>query len=199
MPLTKRLHLKRYRQIIRVLVRHGFGLLLEQLGIFAYLKIRHRKLDPYSASAAENARQSLGERLRLSCEELGPTFIKIGQILSTRPDVFSPEVAGELVKLQDSVNTFAFAEVCQVITEEFSEPPEKVFAWIDPEPLAAASLSQVHKARLPTGQTVVIKVQRPGIAAGIKVDLEILKDLVSFVCNHTHYGTLYDFAGMMSE
>ncbi len=199
MILTRRLHLKRYRQIISVLVRNGFGLLLEQLGIFGYLRLRHHPLDPASAKAAENARLSIGERLRRSCEELGPTFIKIGQILSTRPDIFSPEIAGELEKLQDAVNPFPYIEVRKVIEEEFGAPLESVFQTFEEQPLAAASLSQVHKATLPTGHTVVVKVQRPGIQSRIQIDLEVLQDLVSFVCNRTHYGELYDFAGMMAE
>ena len=182
---NRRLHWRRYRQIIGVLVSNGFGLLLEQLGIFGYLRLRHRKLDSGSIEAAANARLSVGERLRLSCEQLGPTFVKIGQILSTRPDIFSPEIAGELEKLQDSANPFPFADVRQVIESEFGQPMEEVFAWIDPEPIAAASLSQVHRAGLPTGQTVVVKVQRPGIKAGIETDLSILKDLVGFVVNRT--------------
>jgi len=196
---NRRLHWRRYRQIIGVLVSNGFGLLLEQLGIFGYLRLRHRKLDSGSIEAAANARLSVGERLRLSCEQLGPTFVKIGQILSTRPDIFSPEIAGELEKLQDSANPFPFADVRQVIESEFGQPMEEVFAWIDPEPIAAASLSQVHRAGLPTGQTVVVKVQRPGIKAGIETDLSILKDLVGFVVNRTSYGDLYDFAGMMAQ
>lgn len=196
---NRRLHWRRYRQIIGVLVSNGFGLLLEQLGIFGYLHLRHRKLDPGSVEAAANARLSVGERLRLSCEQLGPTFVKIGQILSTRPDIFSPEIAGELEKLQDSANPFPFADVRQVIESEFGQPMEDVFAWIDPEPIAAASLSQVHRAGLPTGRTVVVKVQRPGIKAGIETDLSILKDLVGFVVNRTSYGDLYDFSGMMAQ
>jgi ubiquinone biosynthesis protein len=199
MPLIRRLHFKRYNQIISVLVRNGFGLMLEQMGVFGYLRMRRRQLDPDSIKAAENARLSIGERLRCTCEELGPTFIKIGQILSTRPDILSPEITGELEKLQDSVSPYPFVEVRQVIEEEFGAPPEAIFAWIDEKPLAAASLSQVHRAGLPTGQTVVVKVQRPGIQAKIKVDLEILKDLVGFISHYTHYGEMYDFKGMMAE
>jgi ubiquinone biosynthesis protein len=199
MAKTRRLHLKRYNQIVNVLVRNGFGLLMEQLGVFGYLRIRRRKELESSRQAAENARKSIGERLRCTCEELGPTFVKIGQILSTRPDILSPEITTELEKLQDSVNPFPFAEARQVIEEEFGSPLETVFSRFDEEPLAAASLSQVHQASLPTGQNVVVKVQRPGIQAQIKVDLEILQDLANFVSNHTRYGKLYDFQGMMAE
>ena len=196
---SRRLHFKRYQQIISVLVRNGFGLLLEQLGVFGYLRMRHRQIDPNSTLAAENARRSVGERLRCACEELGPTFVKIGQILSTRPDIFSPEIAGELEKLQDAVNPFPFVDARKVIEDEFKEPLDQVFAWIDEQPLASASLSQVHKAGLHTGQTVVVKVQRPDIQPRIKVDLEILKDLVGFVSTRTQYGKYYDFAGMLVE
>lgn len=199
MLFKRRRHLKRYRQIISVFTRNGFGLLLEQLGVFGYLRMRRGRSDKDREQAAENARLSIGERLRRSCEQLGPAFIKIGQILSTRPDIFSPEVAGELEKLQDAVNPFSLAEVRGVILEEFGEPLEKVFARFDEEPLAAASLSQVHRAVLQTGQTVVVKVQRPGIQDNIQTDLEILQDLVNFVDHHTRYGELYDFSGMMAE
>jgi ubiquinone biosynthesis protein len=195
----RRRHLKRYRQIISVLTRNGFGLLLEQLGVYGYLRIRRRQTQAERDQTAENARLSIGERLRRSCEQLGPTFVKIGQILSTRPDVFSPEVAGELEKLQDAVHPFPFEEVRQVIRESFNEEPEALFASFDAEPLAAASLSQVHQARLHSGQAVVVKVQRPGIQEQIAVDLEILQDLVRFIVNHTHYGDLYDFTGMVDE
>jgi ubiquinone biosynthesis protein len=194
----RRRHLKRYRQIISVLTRNGFGLMLEQLGVFGYLRMRRQKGSDRQ-QAAENARLSIGERLRRSCEMLGPTFVKIGQILSTRPDILSPEVAGELEKLQDAVHPFPYDQVRQVIEEEFGEAVTAAFAAFSEEPLAAASLSQVHRATLPGGQAVVVKVQRPGIRDEIRTDLEILQDLVGFIDKHTHYGELYDFAGMMAE
>lgn len=194
--MPRRLHLKRYRQIIRILIRNGFGVLLDQLGILKYLRIRHRR---DAADLEQESRYSIGERLRRSCEDLGPTFIKIGQILSTRPDVLSPEIASELQKLQDAVNPFPFAQVKQMIETSFGEKLEDVFPQFDEKPLAAASLSQVHSARLPTNQLVVVKVQRPGIDESIKVDLEILQDLVDFVDNHTRYGELYDLKGMVEE
>lgn len=195
----RRRHLKRYRQIISVLTKNGFGLLLEQLGVYGYLRMRRRQSAEERSSSAENARLSIGERLRHSCEELGPTFVKIGQILSTRPDVFSPEVAGELEKLQDAVHPFPCEQVRAVIRESLGEDPETLFASFDQEPLAAASLSQVHRARLHSGQSVVVKVQRPGIREQVTVDLEILQDLVRFIVHHTHYGDLYDFTGMVDE
>ena len=197
--MAKQRHLKRYRQIIRVLARNGFAVMLEQAGIFSYLKLRKNKVMSKSPDKSENARLTVGERLRMSCEELGPTFIKIGQIISTRPDIVSPEVAQELSKLQDAVNQFAFKEVKEVIETSFSEPLESIYSDFKKIPLAAASLSQVHQATLPTGKQVVVKVQRPGIRESIDIDLDILKDLVHFIENRTKYGELYDFSGMLNE
>lgn len=195
--MPKRRHLKRYRQIIRVLVRNGFGIMLEQMGILSYLRM-HR-LGHTDREGDVKARQNIGERLRLSCEELGPTFVKIGQIISTRPDILTPEISEELSKLQDAVNPFSFDEVLGVIEQEFKEPAEQVFEHLTREPLAAASLSQVHKAVLPGGQEVVVKIQRPGIREGIEIDLEILRDLTGFIAQRTRYGDLYDFEGMIDE
>ncbi len=197
--MARQRHLKRYRQIIRVLARNGFAVMLEQAGLFSYLKLRKKSVMAQSAEKAGNARLTVGERLRMSCEELGPTFIKIGQIISTRPDIVSPEVAQELSKLQEAVNPFPFDEVKDVIEMSFSEPLEAIFSDFRQRPLAAASLSQVHQATLPTGKQVVVKVQRPGISESIEIDLDILSDLVHFIENRTKYGDLYDFSGMLSE
>lgn len=196
--LRRRHHLKRYRQIISVLTKNGFGLLLAQLGVYRHVFWRRRP-QAAEAEASAAARLSLGERLRRSCEQLGPTFVKIGQILSTRPDMLSPQVTGELEKLQDAVHPFSYAEVCQVIREELGDEPGQLFVSFAREPLAAASLSQVHKARLQSGQEVAVKVQRPNIQAQVAVDLEILRDLVHFIVHHTRYAERYDLVGMVSE
>ena len=192
-------HLKRYRQIISVLTRNGFGLLLDQIGIYGYLRMRRKRSEEEPQQTMDNTRLSIGERLRRSCEELGPTFVKIGQILSTRPDVFSPEVTSELEKLQEAVHPFGFTAVEQVIREEFEEDPDTLFESFNREPLAAASLSQVHRATVAGGHEVVVKVQRPGIQEQIEIDLEILEDFVSLLVKHTRYGEFYDFAGMLHE
>src|SRR4029453_16792061 len=110
-------------------------------------------------------------RLRAALEELGPTFAKLGQILSTRPDLVPPEVVAELAGLQDSVPPLTAAEVVQVREQELGVPWEDVFEHVEPEPLAAGTIGQVHRARLEGGQRVVIKVQRPGAAEEIERDL----------------------------
>src|SRR5690554_6945967 len=138
--MARHRHLKRYRQIISVFARNGFAVLFDQIGIFSYLRLR-KKQAIAEAEEAGHARLSVGERLRISCEELGPTFIKIGQIISTRPDIVSPEVAEELAKLQEAVNPFPFIDVKEVIETSFGEPIEAVFSEISPTQVAAASLS----------------------------------------------------------
>ena len=118
--------------------------------------------------------RSRAARLRAALEELGPTFAKLGQILSTRPDLVPPEVVAELASLQDSVPPLTEAEVVQVMEQELGVPWEDVFEHIEPEPLAAGTIGQVHRARLDGGQRVVIKVQRPGAAEEIERDLGLL-------------------------
>ncbi len=141
----------------------------------------------------------IGEGLRKSFEELGPAFIKVGQIMSTRPDILPPDILDELTKLQDSVQEFPFSEVEALIKKEFNDTLENIFIEFDKKPLAAASISQVHRARLKSGEPVVVKVQRPGIENLILHDLSILKDLAGFIANHTKYGRMYDFNGMVQE
>ncbi len=205
MGLPKRLflrrhrHLTRYRQIILVLARNGFGLLFEQIGIYRYLRMRPDKRENRQQRSAELARLSLGERLRRSSEELGPTFVKIGQILSTRPDLLSPEITGELEKLQESVHPFSYEAVQRVIREDFDQEPDQLFARFDPQPLAAASLSQVHRASLAGGLEVAVKIQRPDIDRQVAIDLEILEDFLTLLVKHTPYGSYYDFLGMLQE
>jgi ubiquinone biosynthesis protein len=197
MAINKRINIGRYRQIIAVFAKHGFGLVMDQIGIFNYLKIRKRISSTQNESI--KSRLSTGERLRLSCEELGPTFIKLGQILSTRPDIFPPDIVEELKKLQDSVQPFSFDEVRTIIESELEDKLENIYKEFDEKPIAAASLSQVHHARLNSGKQVAVKVQRPGIERSIYLDLNILKDLAHFIDNHTKYGKMYDFSNMVLD
>jgi ubiquinone biosynthesis protein len=124
------------------------------------------------------------KRVRMAVEELGPTFIKLGQILSTRPDLVPLEYARELSKLQDHVPSFSYEDVITIITKELGKGPEDLFDHFETEPLAAASIGQVHRARLKDGDEVVVKVQRPGIRKIVEVDLEILLHLASLMERH---------------
>lgn len=175
-------HLNRYRQILGVLFKYGFGDLVDTLKIEQYLEIG---LQMISRKRREKVEQhSRAERLRMALEELGPTFIKLGQVLSTRPDLIPVRFTEELSKLQDRVPSFAYEEVARIIETELGAPPDKAFRHFEPHPLAAASIGQVHRAQLHSEEQVVVKVQRPGIARTIEVDLEIMLHLVSLMERH---------------
>lgn len=197
MAASRQINIGRYRHIITVLSKYGFGLLLDQMGILGHINFGKRTAIAGKESTEE--RLSAGERLRLSLEELGPAFIKLGQILSTRSDIIPEDVAEELKKLQDSVQPFSFSEVKSIIEEEFDDNIEKLYREFDEIPIAAASIAQVHHAVLNSGKQVAVKVQRPGIEKVIQLDLNILKDMAHFIDHHTKYGEIYDFESMVSE
>lgn len=172
--LGKRIrHLKRYRDVAKVLARHGFGFFVEEIGLLHMLSLPKRLFKDME----EIDTKSVGERIRQVIEELGPTFVKIGQIASTRGDVIPEDILKELEKLQDNVPPFSFAEVSGIIEEELGSPLGEFFSSFEEKPLAAASIGQVHQARLSSGEKVAVKVQRPQIKALIETDLEILVDL----------------------
>jgi ubiquinone biosynthesis protein len=181
-------HLRRYREIARILIRHGFGGVVEQLGLLSILSLPRRLLHRWPVGSP----LSPPEHVRLAIEELGPTFIKLGQILSTRPDIIPPAYIHELAKLQDTVPPADWEGVKARVETELEGTLEELFASFEVEPLAAASLAQVHAATLPGGEDVVVKVQRPGIEKVISVDLEILFDLARLVQERTVLGELYD-------
>ena len=188
-------HLKRYQEIARVLIRHGFGGLVDQLGLLPALSLPRRLL----RREAKAPPLSPPEHLRLAIEELGPTFIKLGQVLSTRPDLVPPTYIRELTRLQDTVPPAPWEAVKAQIEAELGGPIEDIFASFEVEPLAAASLAQVHGATLPDGQEVVVKVQRPDIEKVIAVDLEILFDLARLVQERTPLGEIYDLVEIAED
>jgi ubiquinone biosynthesis protein len=179
-----------------VLVNHGFGTLMDRLGILKSLSLDEQTRE---SSKSEISKLSIGERLRLSFEELGPTFIKLGQIMSTRPDLLPHDIIHELEKLQDAVAPFPMTEVKEVIEFELEDKLENIFIEFEEEPIAAASIGQVHRAILLSGKDVVVKVQRPNIEKNIELDLSILKDLANFIDNRTRLGKLYSFSKMAEE
>ena len=188
--------IKRYLNIVRVLSTYGFDQVLEMLGL-ADMVVRSRKL--FRGSVPDIARLTAAERMRLALEELGPTFVKLGQILSTRPDVIPRAFVREFEKLQDNVPSFPFEEVLTQITGELGGPAEQLFAEIDPVPLAAASIAQVHRARLMTGEDVVIKVRRPGIVEVVESDISALMALAGLAERHLPGIELYDPVGIVRE
>jgi ubiquinone biosynthesis protein len=186
LSLTPR-HLNRYREIVEVLIRHGFGAAVAQLGLDDHLGLPRLFRRQTRSSSVKPA-----EHLRLALEELGPTFIKLGQILSTRPDLIPPSYFAELGRLQDKVPSEAWPAIKAQIEKELGQPLERCFVSIEPEPLAAASLGQVHLATLPDGREVVVKVQRPNIEPKINLDLDILHDLARLAQERTPLGQVYD-------
>ena len=175
-------HLNRYRQILTVLFKYGFGDLVDVLKIEQYLEIGLQMISRKRREQVDRLTRS--ERVRMALEELGPTFVKLGQMLSTRPDLIAVEFIEELSKLQDRVPPFSYTAVSQIIESELGGPPESMFEHFDESPLAAASIGQVHRARLKDGEEVVVKVQRPGIRKIIEVDLEIMLHLASLMERH---------------
>ena len=172
-------HLNRYHRILRVLFKYGFNDLVDRLHIDQYLESGLQMIN--RKPREQIARLSRPERLRLVFEELGPTFIKLGQLLSTRPDLIPADYLDELARLQDEVPAFSLAEVHAIFREELGRSPDEVFHYFDAEPLAAASIGQVHRARLDSGAEVVVKVQRPDIDTVIAVDLEILAHIAGLM------------------
>jgi len=175
-------HIQRYRHILSVLFRYGFGDLVDTLKIEQYIEIGLQMISRKRREKIEKL--SRAERVRIALEELGPTFIKMGQILSTRPDLLPVEFIRELPKLQDKVPAFPFEDVKGIIEKELRMPLDEVLPRFDRKPLAAASIGQVHRARMADGEEVVVKVQRPGIHRTIEVDLEIMLHLATLMERH---------------
>jgi ubiquinone biosynthesis protein len=175
-------HFARYRQILTVLFKYGFE---EILGAFKVDKYLETILQMLSSRRKELlTRHSRFERTRMALEELGPTFIKLGQALSMRPDFISVEFIDELEKLQDAVPPFAYAEIRDIVRNEFNKKIEDVFENFDKVPIASASIGQVHKARLKDGREVAVKVQRPGLDKLVSVDLGIMFHLAGMIENN---------------
>jgi ubiquinone biosynthesis protein len=189
--------MRRYRQILGILLKYGFGDIVDVtrrdlIGRFG------DKIIPLLGKHIDSS-MSRAERLRRAAEELGPTFIKLAQVLSMRPDLVPPDIATELQKLQDEVAPFPYEEIRNIIKEELNQEPETAFLRIDDQPLAAASIAQVHRATLPDGKQVVLKVQRPGIRAVIDVDLEILSDIAGILARHSRNSLIYNPEGVIEE
>ncbi len=157
--------LARLREIAQVATRHGFGYVFSR-------RLAGRPGDP--SGEAPGARATRARRLREMLEELGPTFVKFGQLLSTRPDVVPPDIITELRKLQDEARPEPFDDIRAVVEEDLGLTLEQAFEHFDPEPIGSASVGQVHAARLPGGQDVVVKVQRPGASETLHADIDLL-------------------------
>jgi ubiquinone biosynthesis protein len=167
--------LGRLQQIASTFVRYGFGEAVRRLGMAGALERAGRAL--HWTQAAETARLTPPERVRCALQDLGPTFVKLGQILATRVDLFGPEWISEFEKLQDRAPPAAFGEVHAQICQDLGAAPEDIFATFDAATIAAGSIAQVHRARLPDGTELAVKVRRPGIRATVEADLRLMARL----------------------
>ncbi|NPV10016.1 MAG: hypothetical protein HPY83_18885 [Anaerolineae bacterium] len=171
--------LRRLREIVRVLGRNGLDFVVQELRLLDI--IPRRLLLRAARPRPEVGRMTLPQRVRHTLEELGPTYIKIGQILAGRADVLSPEYLDELARLWDHAPPEPPETIAAIIEQELGAPLDEFFSQFDRQPVAAASLAQVHRAWLPDGQVVAVKVQRPGIQELVQADLDILRDQASFL------------------
>jgi ubiquinone biosynthesis protein len=188
-------HQARYRQIAGALSRHGLGYLVDVLGLerwmpFEWRVFGHQRRDePYTRP----------EHVRLALEDLGATFVKLGQIVSTRSDLLPPPFQRELTKLQDAAPPVPPAAIRAAVTEELGRAPEEVFAHFDYIPLASASIGQAHAATLPDGTEVVLKVRRPGVVEVVEADLEIIRNLAVRASRRWPAAAEYDVVGLAAD
>ena len=181
-------HAKRYRQIATLLVRHGRGDLVRSAGIDGVL----------DDDQVETGDPEAAARLADDLEAMGPTFINLGQLLSSRVDLLTPAYIEALARLQDKVEPFPFEQVEEIVSSELEVRLSRVFPTFDPKPLAAASLGQVHRATLRDGREVVVKVQRPDIRRQVLDDMEVLADLAEVLDTRTDLGR-YGLADLLEE
>ena len=173
--------LGRVHEIASILVRCGFGDVVRRLGLGHALEKAGKAL--HWKYAEETAVLEPHQRARHALEKLGPTFVKLGQVLATRVDLFPPEWIAEFEKLQDAAPPVPFEELRTQLEEDLGAPPEEIFAEFDIEPLAAASIAQVHRARLRDGRRVVVKIRRPGIKRVVEADLHLMQRLARVAAN----------------
>ncbi|MFA6621601.1 MAG: AarF/ABC1/UbiB kinase family protein [Candidatus Caldatribacteriota bacterium] len=190
-------NINRLRQIINILIEYGFDYFVKQLGLIK-LPTKSEKILKLKPSKIDQT--PLPMRVRLTLEELGPTFVKLGQILSTRPDIIPLKYIKELEKLQDKVPPFAYAQVEQIVHKELGANVSELFQSFEEKPFASASLGQVHKAILKEDKVkVVVKVQRPDMEKIIETDLDILFHLTRLAERHIPESRLYDPVGVAEE
>lgn len=184
-------HLKRYKDIALLLIKYGRSDVVKHAGL-------HEALD-LDVSPESTAREVKSDALAKDLEKMGPTFIKLGQLLSTRADFLPPAYIHALTRLQDKIDSFPFEQVEAIVAEELGVRISKAFSAFEAKPLAAASLGQVHRAAMHDGRMVVVKIQRPGIREVIAEDMEVLEQIIRFLDRHTQWGKRYEFGKMLEE
>jgi ubiquinone biosynthesis protein len=190
MAETPTRNLGRISEIFQVAARHGFGYFLETHRLVPW---RGRRED------VDGGPSQRGQHLREMLDELGPTFVKFGQLLSMRPDVLPPDIITELRGLQDDVTPFPFADAEQVVQADLGQPIERLFVEFAEEPIAAASIGQVHAALLPNGRKVAVKVQRPGAPRQIEADIALLYQAARLAKERVRALDFIDTRGIVDE
>lgn len=180
--------LKRYKDITMLMVKYGRSDLVKQAGLEEHIQLD----DEAVAETAPEAKE-----LAADLEKLGPTFIKLGQLLSTRADMLPAPYLEALSRLQDHIEPFPYEEIDRIVSSELGVRISKAFAEFDPTPIGAASLAQVHRAYMRDGRAVVVKVQRPNIREQIVEDLEALEEIATFLDDHTEVGKRYEFRNLL--
>lgn len=184
----------RFQEIVNTFLKNGFSHVLFRLGITERRAAAKMKSEPLDMNL-----QHIGQKLNRTLQELGPTFIKLGQIASTRRDLVPMEIIRELEKLQDHAEPFSFEEVQQIVEKELGSPLNELFESFNDKPLATASIGQVHAAFLHSGEKVAVKVQRPDIRQTVDTDLAILKEIATIIENNTDWGKLYGIRAIIDE
>ena len=187
----------RLQQVFNIFLRYGWDLSLERSELLS--DVRHRMQKWYRQLPDDLEPISTPVKIRLMIEELGPTYVKMGQIVSSQASVIPPDWEAELVKLQSNVPPFPTAQVREMIIEELGAPPEELYAAFEPQPFAAASTAQVHRAVLHDGQQVVVKVQRPYIHKQMKADLGIMLNAARVLSSRSDYLNAIDLEGMLEQ
>lgn len=192
-------YFNRYSHILQILFKYGFGNIVDKLNLEHYFEHGRRILHIGKNIKEDKIKLTGPERLRLVCEELGPTFIKFGQILSTRPDLIPLNYVNELKKLQDKVEPVDFTRIKKVIEKSFGKNIEEVFEDINENSLGSASIGQVHEAVLKTGEKVVVKVKKPDIDSIVEIDVEILYNIARLIEKRIPEFAYYNPVKMVNE
>ncbi len=187
-------HTGRYREIAMALMRHGFGYMVEELELFQVLTLPRRWITHESLET-----KTIGERIRHVLEDLGPTFIKLGQLASTRSDLLPDAIIQELVKLQDQVPAFSSETARGILEQELDIAIKDAFSWFEDTPIAAASIGQVHMGKLRTGETVAVKIQRPGVVKMVSRDLDIISGLAVMIEKRWEWARQYQLTRIVAE
>ena len=194
---TRVKYINRYREIAMQFSKSGLGFIIEEIGLDRVLSLPKRIL--LRQQNDEYLEKTYAERIRIFIEEMGTTFIKLGQIASTRADLLPPDLINELEKLQSHVSPFPASDARALIEESLEADIDDIFMIFDDVPVGSASIGQVHRAMLHTGEDVAVKVQRPNIEKTVRTDLEILRHLALLAEANLEWARNYQVTDMIDE